>query len=387
MHSFGDYVLVQRLSVGGMAELFLAYRAGDPRRELLVVKRILPRLLERSDIVTMFLDEARLTSHLFHENLVQVYDVGQAQGTPYIAMEYVDGLSLSELLARYPGRALPLPLACWIAAEACAGLGYAHARTDLAGLPLGIVHRDVSPDNVLISQGGQVKVADFGIAKATIHLTRTRPGQVKGKLAYMSPEQLRRHQIDHRSDIFSVGAVLYEMTTGRRPFAAKNEVDLLRSLIEADFPPPERDRPDCPEALSRIIRRALAREPANRYQAMRILRRDLLQLVPAGDRTAELAGLVQQLCREKPRRGRDVVPTASATALDERGSPPPAGGPGTVPGAPPRLTPQPTSEELDGDRGPTEVEQLVEVDDAVYSEEVDTLPDPPPRPASFRRRN
>jgi serine/threonine protein kinase len=307
MIPFGPYFLVQRLTVGGMAEVFLATRREDPEGPLVVVKRILPHLQARSDFVQMFLDEARLTSSLFHPNLVRVHDFGKAEGVHFIAMEYVDGLSLSLVLRRQPKRQLPMALGCWLVAEACAGLAYAHGRLDGQGRTLGIVHRDVSPDNILISQQGEVKLADFGIAKAKIQLTRTRPGQIKGKFAYMSPEQGMRLKIDHRSDIFSAGLVLYEVTTGKRVFPAGNEVETLRSLYERKYTPPEEVQPDYPPALAAIVNRALAWDPDKRFQQVEEMRQALLQLLPEGiDPARDLAVLVQclreqmQLIRPRP---------------------------------------------------------------------------------------
>jgi serine/threonine-protein kinase len=311
----GPYTLLRRFSVGGMAELFLAVHREDPGRRL-VVKRILPQLATRPDVVRMFLDEGRLTSHLHHENLVQVFDVGQADATPFIVLEYVDGLPLSELLRRQWAKRIPYPLACWLVAEVCAGLAYAHGRTDLEGNPLGIVHRDVSPDNILLSRAGEVKLTDFGIAKAASQLARTRPGQVKGKLAYMSPEQLRNYRIDARSDLFSLGLVLYEATVGKRAFPLGAEVDLLRSLLAGDYAPPERELPDYPPELAGIIARCLAVDVERRYQRAAELRRALLALVPEGEWASDLAGRVAEALRAPPRSlGEPGSETASLVVL------------------------------------------------------------------------
>ncbi len=319
MIELGPYLLLRRFSVGGMAELFLALHREDREQRPLLVKRILPQLATRSDVVRMFLDEGRLTSHLHHENLVQVFDVGQVDGTPFIVLEYVDGMPLSELLRRQPGKRIPNALACWLLAEICAGLAYAHERTDLEGNPLGIVHRDVSPDNILLSRGGEVKLVDFGIAKAASQLARTRPGQVKGKLAYMSPEQLRNSRIDARSDLFSLGLVLYEATVGRRAFPVIGEVDLLRALLNGDYAPPERELPGYPPELARIVAGCLAVDVERRYQKASELRRALLALVPDGSWASELADRVEDAIRGISRADpADSPETASFLVLDER---------------------------------------------------------------------
>lgn len=348
MVSFGPYQLVRRLSVGGMAEIFLAVLSDDASRTPLVVKRVLPRLDSRADVAQMFIDEGRLCSQLAHPNLVQVHEAGRIDGQLFIAMEYVDGLSLSEVLTRQPARRMPFGLACWIVAEACAGLGYAHTRSDPRGNPLGIVHRDISPDNILIRNDGQVKLADFGIAKASVQMARTRPGQIKGKLAYMSPEQLRRQSVDHRSDLFSAGLVLYEATVGRRAFSPGNDVDLLRCLVRGDFRPPERELTGYPPTLAAIVKHAIQADPGLRYQSAEEMRQALLLEVPAGaDPPFELGGLLQRLRQDAGEvldepvtasldfsegastgpgdRGWASEPGASLDDMDTLVSPPPAG--------------------------------------------------------------
>jgi len=315
--ALGPYWLIRRFSVGGMAELFLAVHRDDPGQRPLLVKRILPQLATRADVVRMFVDEGRLTSHLHHENLVQVFDVGQVDGCPFIVLEFVDGLPLSELLRRQPDRRLPYELACWLLAEVCAGLAYAHERTDLEGNPLEVVHRDVSPDNILLSRAGEVKLTDFGIAKAASQIARTRPGQVKGKLAYMSPEQLRNSQIDARSDLFSVGLVLYEATVGKRAFALSAEVDLLRALLSGSYPPPEQELPGYPAPLSRIVAGCLSVEVDRRYQRAAELRRALLALTPEQDFARELSRRVGEALESVRRSLGESASTASFVMVGE----------------------------------------------------------------------
>jgi len=319
---FGHYFLVQRLTVGGMAEVFLATHREDPKGPLLVVKRILPHLQDRSDFVQMFLDEARLTSNLFHDNLVRVHDFGKAEGVHYIAMEYVDGLSLSLILRRQPQRRLPRILSCWTVAEACGGLAYAHSRTDDDGQPLNIVHRDVSPDNILISKHGEVKLVDFGIAKAEIQLTRTRPGQIKGKYSYMSPEQGMRLKIDHRSDIFSAGLVLFEATTGVRVFPAGNEVETLQALYERRYTPPEEIVPDYPPQLAAVVNRALCWDPEKRFQNATDMREALLELIPGSAAPARDLSVLVQCLREQMQLKLPEPGQASSAPETKQQSPP-----------------------------------------------------------------
>lgn len=296
MIPFGPYRLHKRIAVGGMAEVFLG-RHKDRPAEPLVIKRILPHLEAKPDFVNMFEDEARLSSRLLHPNLVRIHDAGTVDNVHFIAMEYVEGLALSRLLTHLPGRRLPHGLSCWIVAEACAGLGYAHELTSMDGTPLKIVHRDISPDNILLSRAGEVKLADFGIAKASLRLTQTRPGQRKGKLTYMSPEQLHSADLDHRSDIFSLGSVLYELTTGRRVFGGRDDVEVLSALSKGVYTAPQEAVVDYPTALAEVVQRALARRPEDRFQKSSKMRRALLAAVtqPSPSPATELAALVQQM--------------------------------------------------------------------------------------------
>jgi len=314
MELFGPYWLLKRLAVGGMAELFLAKSQDEPRAGPLVLKRILPELLERPDIVEMFLDEVRLNSLLHHPNIVEVRDLGEEDGLQYIVLEYVHGMTLSRLLRCVKGP-LPVALACWIVAEACAGLGHAHRRTvTYSGQPLGIVHRDINPQNILVSFGGEVKLADFGVAKTNMRLTKSDPGQVKGKWAYMSPEQCMEDEVvDHRSDIFSVGAVLYESTTGQRLFKATLPQEILTAILTLRFTPPEQVVPDYPPALATIVDRTLRLSPNDRYQDAGEMRDDLLALLPDRDLAGELASLVQD-CGSRSAGPSDEQPDEETSA-------------------------------------------------------------------------
>src|SRR6185436_8888651 len=222
-HKLGRYELIRRLAVGGMAEIYLARLPGvglEGFEKLVVIKRILPQHALDPELLRMFLDEARLSATLTHPHVTEVYDFGTDGEAPFFAMEYVLGSNLRELMKAH---AAPLPLAqaVGIVAAAAAGLHYAHEKRGPGGEPLHIVHRDVSPSNVLVSYDGAVKVSDFGIAKWTLQRTQTQEGALKGKFAYMSPEQCRGKPLDARSDVFALGTILYELTTGVGPFAAE----------------------------------------------------------------------------------------------------------------------------------------------------------------------
>jgi serine/threonine protein kinase len=231
----GKYQLLRKLATGGMAEVFLAKTDGPMGFEkLLVIKRILPHLAEDPQFVEMFLGEAKLAAQLNHPNLVQIFDFGRAEGSYFIAMEYIDGPTVRLLLARSRDvqRAVPFPIAARIVSSASEGLAYAHDFQDLGtGQPLHLIHRDVSPDNILIGRSGAVKLVDFGIAKATGQSHQTQAGTVKGKVAYMAPEQLRGEPLDRRVDLYGLGIVLYELCTGRLPYEADSDASMVRAVL------------------------------------------------------------------------------------------------------------------------------------------------------------
>jgi serine/threonine protein kinase len=287
--TFGRYRLLDRLGEGGMAEVFKAKSFGvEGFEKILCIKRILPMLSEHERFVELFVHEAKLAVRLSHANIVQVFDLGRvehADGTApsyFIAMEYVPGLDLSTLLARCAKTtvAIPCAMATFIAAEIAKALDHAHRRRDEQARPLGIVHRDVSPQNILISWEGEVKVTDFGIAKARDSIPDDaedpRPGRVRGKLAYMSPEQSRGGALDGRSDLFSLGVVLYEILAGSHPFRAPMPAETLRRIQASEYPPLSLLRPDAPEALVRIVDRLLAKDPRDRFEDAAKLHETLL---------------------------------------------------------------------------------------------------------------
>jgi serine/threonine protein kinase len=274
----GRYQIVRRLAIGGMAELYLGYTRGMHGFEKLVcLKRILPHYAENPEFVRMFLDEARLAATLEHSNIAHVYDIGQHQGSYFFAMEYVHGRSLAEVMRAVTVARKPLPLeySLQIVIGTCAGLHYAHERVGLDGTPLGIVHRDVSPPNIIITYDGLVKVVDFGIAKAATARSSTDVGTLKGKVPYMSPEQCRSEVADRRSDIFSIGILLYELSVGRRLFAAETEIAIMRKIVTGGFPPPTSIHANYPPELEAIVMRALQLHAAHRWPTARDLQLEL----------------------------------------------------------------------------------------------------------------
>ncbi|MBN8467043.1 protein kinase [Corallococcus exiguus] len=306
IETYGSYQLLKRLATGGMAQIYLARRPGsDAPDKLLVLKRILPHLSENDEFVRMFLDEARIAARLAHPNVVQIYDLGAEGDTFFIAMEYIHGVDARRLWKRSEtaGRPLPVPLVCRILLEACAGLDYAHKKTDAAGRPLDIVHRDVSPQNILVTFGGGVKVVDFGIAKAADQATVTRSGVLKGKYSYMSPEQAAGQRVDRRSDVFALGVVLHELLTGGRLFKRASDMLTLSAVAECNVPVPSQVAPRVPAELDAIVLKALAKEPDARFQHAQELQRALegwlaSQPQPCGT-TADLAGYMGELYSDR----------------------------------------------------------------------------------------
>jgi serine/threonine protein kinase len=268
----GPYELGERLGLGGMAEVFVAYRAGPHGfAKKVALKRILPELAQDPRFVAMFCDEARISAPLCHPNIVQVIDFGESQGELFMAMEYVEGVSLAKLLRYVSGRRerFPLGAALFIAHEVLSGLAFAHSACDENGNPLHIVHRDVSPGNVLIGRAGDVKLADFGIVRSAYVDRRTYPGELKGKVGYMSPEQVMGVEVDPRSDLFTVGIILSEMLIARPLFSGQNEFDILTKIYEADISAIERYGADLSPGVRDVLRQALAKAPSDRFESAR----------------------------------------------------------------------------------------------------------------------
>jgi len=277
---YGKYYLFDRIGVGGMAEVFLAVAIGPQGfQRTLVIKRMLSHLSQDGAFVKMFIDEAKLCGLLSHPNLVQIFEFGQIDESFFIAMEHVQGETLLAVQAKLAEerRIAPVAASLEIMRQVCLGLNYAHALQSATGQPLGIVHRDISPSNLMLSFHGGVKILDFGIARVTeeIRETKTQAGTMKGKVAYMSPEQVRMEQIDNRSDIFAAGIVLHELLTGRRLFKSTNEFTGAKLVLEAAIPLPSSVNPDVPASIDPIVMRALERKSEARYQTAGEMAEDL----------------------------------------------------------------------------------------------------------------
>lgn len=266
---FGKYLLLDKIGTGGMAELFLAKQTGLSGFEKSVaIKRILPHLTQGSEFIAMFINEAKLAALLTHQNIVQIYDLGNVDQCHYIAMEYIMGKDLRTVINHGKSKNIPLSIgdALLIVSKICSALDYAHRKKDLNGNDLYLVHRDISPQNILVSYEGEVKLVDFGIAKAAMGGQETKTGVLKGKLAYMSPEQAWGKPVDGRTDLFALGIVLYEAVTGERLFTGNDEISILEKVRKAEVTPPTQLNPTIPPELEAILKKAMAKEPEDRYQ-------------------------------------------------------------------------------------------------------------------------
>lgn len=295
---YGPFELIQRISVGGMAEVFLARHTRT--RDVVALKRILPNVSEDEEFIELFHDEARIATHLDHPNIAHTIDAGQVDGSHYLALEYVNGQPLRTLMDRAAANrhTLPPELAIFIVTEVCTGLAYAHDRRDGQGRPLNIVHRDVSPQNILVSYDGRVKLIDFGIAKAAGKITRTQAGMIKGKVGYMSPEQVTGHEVDRRADIFALGICLWESLAGRKLYDGANEIVVMNKIRTDSVPAPTSVNPRLPRGVDAIVLKALAKDPNQRYATASELEADLRALsrtLPAPGDAARLAQLMSQM--------------------------------------------------------------------------------------------
>ena len=323
--------------------------------KIVAIKKILPHLADNEGFITMFADEAKLAAQLNHPNIVHIYDLGKIEGGYFIAMEHVEGRDLRAILdsARELSMPLPVPLAIYVASKVASALDYAHRRRDGEGRDLHIVHRDVSPQNILISYEGDIKLCDFGIAKAASKVSQTESGALKGKIQYMSPEQAWGNPIDRRSDLFSLGAVLYEMLTEQKLFRGESDLTVLEKVRAAAASPPSAVNSEVPKTLDAIVLRALAKEPDDRYANASDLLRDLEQVLysytPAPG-SADLAIFLHRMQAEeaavaeaKAREAARAVPEAEVEQKPKRAKAAPVArrtGTGTVPKPPaPEATP------------------------------------------------
>jgi serine/threonine-protein kinase len=285
----GKYRLLRLLATGGMAEVYLARQAGAAGfQKQVCLKRILPHLARDKHFVEMFLNEARVASQLDHPNIVSIFDLGESNGNYFIAMEFIDGPSLRAVALRAAelNELLPVAEVLRIVSQAAGGLHYAHELPGADGRPLGLVHRDVSPDNLLVHRNGTVKIVDFGIAKAAGSTSNTSTGTLKGKVAYMAPEQLRGEAVDRRADVFSLGVVLYELLAGHRPWEAPTEVALIARMLGDEPQPLTEIREDATPSLWSVVERALAKDPGQRHQTCQELQADLEQSLIARGQSA-----------------------------------------------------------------------------------------------------
>jgi eukaryotic-like serine/threonine-protein kinase len=337
MQQLGKYQLIRKLATGGMAEVFLAKAAGPMGFEkTLVVKRILPHLAEDPAFVEMFLGEAKLAAQLNHPNIVQIFDFGETDGEYFIAMEYLDGPNLRVLLkrAQLAGTELPPAVCARLIASACEGLAFAHDFADPAtGEPLGLIHRDISPDNILVSRQGAVKVVDFGIAKAANQSHKTQSGVIKGKLAYMPPEQIRAKPLDRRADVYALAVVLYELLTAEKPFDSTTDASTMQAILFEPMVPAVQHRPELPEALQRILERALAKDREQRYPDCLALAADLEEFILSVGKPVTTQQIVHLIAQ--------VTPNTDAPMPTPHGTP--RGGSGPRPSATPVHTPVPSA--------------------------------------------
>ncbi len=279
MSKIGPYLLVKKIAKGGMAELFLSdYIREDGFRRKVAIKKILPHLTENQDFIKMFIREARLAALLQHPNVIQILDFGKIQNVYLIAMEYIDGKNLGEIMAHLK-EGLPVDLFVFVAMKICTGLQYSHTKTDdRTGEPLYIIHRDISPQNILISFQGEVKITDFGISKARSEPSMTQVGVIKGKLSYLSPEQVLGHEVDHQVDIYSLGLVFYELLSYHRVYRFDNHVEAIQSIPKMNIPPLISLRPEIPDELNRIVMKCLEKDKKSRYKSAQEIHNDLINL-------------------------------------------------------------------------------------------------------------
>lgn len=304
MTRIGPYLLIDKIAQGGMAELFLAdYEREDGFRRTVAVKKVLPHLAENSEFIKMFIREARLAAMLQHPNIVQTVDFGKIQNAYFIAMDYIRGKNLAEIMAMLK-EGLAVDQAVFIVSQVCMGLHYSHSKKDdKSGKPLNIVHRDISPQNILISLEGEVKISDFGISKARSEPSLTQAGVIKGKLSYLSPEQALGQTVDHQADIYALGIVFYEILSGKRLYRFSSDVEAIRSIPEMEIDPIKKLRPDIPVELNSIVMKCLEKDKKLRYQSAQEFLDDLIALKQSFSITYDRSNLSGFMKRHFKERG------------------------------------------------------------------------------------
>ena len=360
LEEYGNYYLLEKIAVGGMAELFKARQRGvQGFQKIVAIKRILPHLSDNEEFVTMFIDEAKLAAQLTHPNIVQIFDLGKASGSYYIAMEYVDGKDLRSLLRKVREYHLPFPepVAAFVVMKVAVALDHAHRKKALNDRELKLVHRDISPQNILISSDGAVKLVDFGIAKAATKNTQTLAGALKGKLLYMSPEQALGQPLDNRSDLYSLGLVLFELLTGERCFQADSELGVLEKVRMGRISDVQSINPSISREMAAIVNKCLQKNVEMRYPSARFLERDLKDLLvrqssePTDHDVAEyvnalLKGTKEQV--EEVMAARFAVRAPGLAAQNVMAGPPSQG-------ARPKLEDQPTTTAVMKKPGPAQI--------------------------------
>ncbi len=321
---FGKYLLLDRISVGGMAEVFKAKSFGVQGFEkVIAIKRILPSMGDDEDFISMFIDEAKIAGQLAHANIGQIHELGEVDGAHFIAMEYIQGRDLLQLQKRYrklKKKGLPVGTACFIVMKVCEGLNYAHKKRDVLGADLEIVHRDCSPQNVVVSYEGEVKLIDFGIARAASRSSRTQAGVLKGKFAYMSPEQVRGLPLDRRSDIFSLGTILFECLTGERLFNAESDFSTLERVRNAEFDRNAMKKAGVPPAAEAIVLKALSRSTEDRYQWCSEMRTDLanfLRTIDTPYTSRSLGQDMRDVFAKELRRDMELLDSYAKISIDD----------------------------------------------------------------------
>ena len=305
------YRVVEKLESGGMAEVFRAESEGlQGFRKQVAIKRVLPHLSEKKRFIAMFLDEARISAQLTHSNCVQVFDIGVGDNAYFIVMEFVDGANLKSIAEsmKKQGKEFPVPAAAFVCSEICKGLSYAHELTDgQTNIPMNIVHRDMSPPNVLVTKYGEVKIVDFGLAKASSQLEKSEPGIIKGKFSYLSPEAAMGQEVGPQTDIFAVGIILWELLAGQRLFLGETDFQTVKKVQQTQVPPISQVNRKVPPELERIVNKALARDTMARYATARELGQDLNRFLFSYGQaigTFDIANIVQGTMRDKQRQQR-----------------------------------------------------------------------------------